>query len=71
MPSKQSATQKPAKADEVQEETSGRRGEATKLGGNKIHGDDLEGVIPTTPMTVERPARDGAEVDVEALEKEG
>jgi hypothetical protein len=68
MPAKQPATQKPAKADEVQEQTGGRRGEATKLGGNKIHGDDLEGMIPTTPMTVESPARDGAEIDVEALE---
>lgn len=28
----------------------GQRGEATQLGGNKIHGDDLEGIIPHTPM---------------------
>jgi len=67
MPTKQ-ATQKLVKADELQEQDAGRRGEATKLGGNKIHGDDLEGVIPTTPMTVESPARDGAEIDIEAIE---
>lgn len=40
----------------------GQRGEAVKSGGNKIHGDDLEGIIPgKEPRT--RPTRDDGDND--------
>ena len=46
--------QKPTISNDNHDENIGQRGEATRQGGTKIHGDDLEGVIPTTPMEVER-----------------
>ena len=60
-------TQKPTISNDNHDENIGQRGEATRQGGNKIHGDDLEGVIPTTPMDVERqnerPTRDDGDND--------
>ena len=44
---------------------SGQRGEATQSGGNKIHGDDLEGIIPGKPEREpqSRPSRDDGDND--------
>ena len=40
-----------------------QRGEATQLGGNKIHGDDLKGAIPDKPLQGNRPTRDDGDND--------
>jgi hypothetical protein len=64
MPKQTPTQQKPTVTrDDHEREGGGQRGEATKLGGNKVHGDDLEGAIPTTPMTVDRPTRDDGDND--------
>jgi hypothetical protein len=55
--------QKPTVSNESSDEDTGQRGEATKQGGDKIHGDDLKGAIPTTPMSVDRPTRDDGDND--------
>lgn len=36
----------------------GQRGEVVKSGGNKVHGDDLEGMIPNKPLREPRSTRD-------------
>lgn len=43
----------------------GQRGEAIKPGGNKVHGDDLEGIIPGKPEREpqSRPTRDDGDND--------
>jgi hypothetical protein len=43
-------SQKPTVSNDNHDENVGQRGEATQAGGNKIQGDDLEGIIPHTPM---------------------
>lgn len=67
-PQKQSTPkQKPTISNDNHDENIGQRGEATRQGGNKIHGDDLEGVIPRSPLEVEleneRPTRDDGDND--------
>lgn len=49
---KQKSPHKPTASNDNRD--TGQRGEVSR-GGNKIHGDDLEGAIPTTPMTIDRP----------------
>jgi hypothetical protein len=57
---KQRSSQRPSPTPDEPDEDVGLRGEVTRHGGTKVHGDDLEGAIPTTPMTVDRPS-DGDE----------
>jgi hypothetical protein len=69
MPKKQPGTQKPTVTNDDHDQNVGQRGEATKAGGAKIHGDDLEGAIPRTPMSIERPTRDDGDNDDEGALK--
>jgi hypothetical protein len=63
MPKQNQGQQKPTVSNENHDENIGQRGDATKHGGDKIHGDDLQGAIPQTPMTVDRPTRDDGDND--------
>ncbi len=69
MPKKQPGKQKPTVSNDNRDQNVGHRGDATQEGGAKIHGDDLEGVIPTTPMSVGRPTRDDGDNDDEGALK--
>ena len=82
MPKQKSGGGKSTISNDNHDENVGQRGEAIKQGGNKIHGDHLEGAIPDRdiagnrfpekPMAGNRPNReDGDNDDLGELDEPG
>ena len=60
--------QKPTVSNENHEENAGQRGEVVRSAGNKVHGDKLEGMIPSGSPAERangRPTRDDGDNDDE------